>query len=210
MSWCFGLVGGITVLCTNCSIARRKAGSPDSFVTSDEDRTVRVWENGVNVQTFTLPAISVWSVDCLSNGDIVTGSSDGVVRVFTQDESRIAEDEIITRFDEEVKALSLQSTQEIGGVKVSDLPGKEALYEPGKHAGQLKMVRENGGVMAYSWVEDGDKSHWEKVGDVVGGTDKDASGKTVYEGKVLTLVTSLCDRISFNHYKLDVLHGLFY
>lgn len=49
----------------------------------------------------------------------------------------------------------------------------------------MKMIREPHGVVAYTWVEDGENSHWEKVGDVLGGTDKDAAGKTVYEGKVL-------------------------
>lgn len=56
------------------SIARSKASGEFSFVTSDEDRTVRYWQNGVNTETFVLPAQSVWSVTCLSNGDIVTGS----------------------------------------------------------------------------------------------------------------------------------------
>lgn len=49
------------------------------------------------------------------------------------------------------------------------------------------MIREPHGVVAYTWVEDGQNSHWEKVGDVLGGTDKDATGKTVYEGKVGTI-----------------------
>lgn len=128
------------------SIARCKPEGPDAFVTSDEDRRVRYWENGVNTETLTLPAQSVWSVASLKNGDIVTGSSDGVVRVFTRDESRYADEALLTKFKEEVEALERQSVQEIGGVKVSDLPGREALYEPGKRAGQMKMIREGGKV----------------------------------------------------------------
>lgn len=111
-------------------------------MTSDEDRTVRYWQNGVNIETFVLPAQSVWSVACLGNGDIVTGSryskivsislltenlrfkllpnSDGVVRVFTQDESRFANEETVKTFEEEVNAVTKQSCQEIGGVKVSE------------------------------------------------------------------------------------------
>lgn len=65
------------------------------------------------------------------------------------------------------------------------LPGKEALYDPGKKAGQIKMIRDGNSVMAYSWVEDGENSHWEKVGDVLGGTNKDNEGKTAFEGKVI-------------------------
>ncbi|XP_063925549.1 phospholipase A-2-activating protein [Zophobas morio] len=165
------------------SIARCKAAGDNSFVTSDEDRTVRFWHNGENVEHFQLPAQSVWSVGCLSNGDIVTGSSDGVVRVFTQNESRFADEATLNKFNEEVEALTKQSSQEIGGVKISDLPGREALYDPGRKAGQMKMIRESGGVVAYTWVEDGDKSHWEKVGDVLGSTDKTSQDKTMYEGK---------------------------
>lgn len=53
------------------------------------------------------------------------------------------------------------------------------------------MIREPHGVVAYTWVEDGQNSHWEKVGDVLGGTDKDATGKTVYEGKSYDYVFSV-------------------
>lgn len=128
------------------SIARCQALGPDSFVTADEDRTVKYWEKGENVQSISLPAQSVWSVACLQNGDIVTGSSDGVVRIFTRDEGRYADEATLTKFAEEVAALERQSVQEIGGVKVSDLPGTEALYDPGKRDGQMKMIREGGKV----------------------------------------------------------------
>lgn len=67
------------------------------------------------------------------------------------------------------------------------LPGKEALYDPGKRAGQMKMVRENNCIMAYTWVEDGDQSHWEKVGEVLGSTDKDGSVKKQFDGQVTNL-----------------------
>jgi phospholipase A-2-activating protein len=102
------------------SIARCKGAGENCFVTSDEDRTVRFWRNGVNVESFQLPAQSVWSVACLSNGDIVTGSSDGVVRVFTQSESRYADQATVNKFTEEVEVLTKQSTQEIGGYKISE------------------------------------------------------------------------------------------
>lgn len=65
------------------------------------------------------------------------------------------------------------------------LPGKEALYEPGKQAGQVKMIRESNGVMVYNWVEEGDGGRWEKVGEAMGGVDKDRGDKTTFEGKVL-------------------------
>lgn len=169
-------------------IARNTFGGNNCFVTSDEDRTVRYWKDGINTESFKLPAQSVWTVACLPNGDIVTGSSDSVVRVFTQDESRVASDDVLMAFNEEVAALTEQTMQEIGGYKISDLPGKEALYEPGKKAGQMKMIREPQGVVAYTWVDEGENSHWEKVGDVLGGVDPNAGNKTTYEGKAYDFV----------------------
>lgn len=64
------------------------------------------------------------------------------------------------------------------------MPGKEALYEPGKKSGEMKMIREPQGVVAYTWVADDENSHWEKVGDVLGGTNKNNEGQTMFEGKV--------------------------
>lgn len=57
-----------------CSIARNTAECDNSFVTAGEDRTVRYWKDGINTETFQLPAQSVWTVACFSNGDIITGS----------------------------------------------------------------------------------------------------------------------------------------
>lgn len=44
------------------------------FVSSGEDRTVRVWKNGSCVQIIRLPTQSVWAVATLRNGDIITGT----------------------------------------------------------------------------------------------------------------------------------------
>lgn len=52
----------------------------------------------------------------------------------------------------------------------------------------MKMIREGKIVIAYTWVEDSENSHWEKVGEVMGGTDKDDSGKTMYEGEASTTI----------------------
>lgn len=49
----------------------------EGFVSSGEDRTVRVWRGRECRQTITLPAQSVWSVCTLANGDIVAGSRYG-------------------------------------------------------------------------------------------------------------------------------------
>lgn len=51
---------------------------------------------------------------------IIGCRSDGVVRVFTRDETRFASAEEMRKFDDEVEALVKQSTQEIGGYKISE------------------------------------------------------------------------------------------
>ena len=48
--------------------------------------------DGQCIQTILLPATSIWAVKALPNGDVATGSNDGVVRVFTRDPKRTAEE----------------------------------------------------------------------------------------------------------------------
>lgn len=76
------------------------------------------------------PAISVWAVSTMPNGDIVSGCSDGVVRVFSESEERWAAAEALKEYDDQVASQALPS-QQVGDVKKSDLPGLEALTTPG-------------------------------------------------------------------------------
>ncbi|KAJ4435996.1 hypothetical protein ANN_18620, partial [Periplaneta americana] len=163
----------------------------NNFVTSGEDRTVRIWQNGECLQSLTLPAQSVWSVTYLKNGDIVTGSSDGIVRVFSADPSRQADPALQQQFSEEVSNTSVAAQQEIGGVKISDLPGKEALYEPGRTDGQTKLIRDGTKVYCYNWSAA--NNEWVKVGDVLGasGGTQSTSGKQLYNGKEYDYVFSV-------------------
>lgn len=91
-----------------------------NFYTGGEDSCVRYWQDGDNTQTVSLPAESVWSVASLSNGDVVVGTSDGVVRVFTQMPERVADESVLKLFEAEVNNVVAASKQEIGGVKVSE------------------------------------------------------------------------------------------
>ena len=47
------------------------------------------------MQTITIPAISVWAVAALANGDFACAASDGIVRVFSQEEHRWADKETL-------------------------------------------------------------------------------------------------------------------
>jgi len=66
----------------------------------------------------------------MPNGDIVSGSSDGIVRVFSESEDRWASAEDLKTFEDQVASQALPS-QQVGDVKKSDLPGTDALLHPG-------------------------------------------------------------------------------
>lgn len=87
--------------------------------------------DGDCIQTITHPAVSVWAVSSLPNGDIVSGCSDNVVRVFSVAEERWLPEADLKAYDEQVANQAL-SSQQIGDVKKSDLPGPEALNVPGE------------------------------------------------------------------------------
>lgn len=84
--------------------------STGEFVSSSEDRSVRIWKgnlcnlhcylyrrssssiiDGGCVQTLQQPCVSVWAVSHLPNDDILVGGSDSVVRVFTRADERMAD-----------------------------------------------------------------------------------------------------------------------
>ncbi|KAE8256447.1 hypothetical protein A4X13_0g2627 [Tilletia indica] len=153
-------------------------GPEGELVSSGEDRTVRVWRDGNLVQTITIPAISVWAVSTLENGDIVCGSSDSVVRVFSRDPKRAADAAEIKAYDDTVASQALNKSQ-VGDVKKDDLPGVEALSQPGAKEGQTKMVRNGDIVEAHQW--DAGAGKWTKIGEVVGGVG--SGQKKLHDGR---------------------------
>ncbi|KAH8412043.1 hypothetical protein KR222_007523 [Zaprionus bogoriensis] len=167
------------------ALARNEALGEHIVVSCGEDSTLRMWnvitgdELGAPIYH---PAISVWSVACLQNGDIVTGCSDGVVRVFSMEPARQAKQPLRQAFDLAVATHKSQLSEEIGGVKKTDLPGPEALLSNGTREGQTKMVRHaDGSVKCYSW----ELGKWSLVGDVTGATGgtQATSGRKLHEGK---------------------------
>lgn len=160
-------------------------GNGQDFVTSSEDRTVRVWTDGQCSQTITMPAQTIWSVACLPNGDILVGSSDGMARIFTRDESRVAPQESQQAFEKQVGAFAMPAkTQTFDGIKMEDLPDKSDLANQGTKEGQTKLIRNGKTVEAYQWNMA--ESKWSKIGDVVGSEGDDvtpSSAKVHYEGK---------------------------
>ena len=134
-------------------------------VSGSEDRTARVWRDGQCVGTIAHGG-SVWSVAALPDGDIATGCADSVARVFTRDASKVADEAVLQAHEAMIKAQTV-SAQEVGGVKMDQLPGMEALETPGDKDGQTKIVRIEDKAYAYSW--NSIESKWDQVGTVVDG-----------------------------------------
>ncbi|XP_077981055.1 phospholipase A-2-activating protein-like [Glandiceps talaboti] len=163
------------------------------FASTGEDRTLRVWRGGECQQTIRLPAQSVWTVVALPNGDIVVGASDNMIRIFTTAPERTASPEEIEMFDKQVASSALNpQSDDLGQIKIDELPGPDSLNKPGKRDGETTMVRfgENQ-VEAYSWSAADNK--WNKIGDVVGsaGASKSAKGKEFFEGQEYDYVFSV-------------------
>lgn len=172
------------------TIAFNKHLGDDVIVSGGEDSTLRMWNaKGELGDALALPAQSVWAVSCLKNGDIVTGTSDGIVRIFTKDPSRLADEATMKAFEDARETRLREANVALGGVKVNELPGPEALLQKGKED-QTKMVRHpDGKIICYQWAN----GKWNSLGDVVGaaGGTQETSGKTLFEGKEYDYVFSV-------------------
>uniref|UniRef100_UPI003AAED065 phospholipase A-2-activating protein isoform X2 n=1 Tax=Centroberyx gerrardi TaxID=166262 RepID=UPI003AAED065 len=152
------------------------------FVSTGEDRTLRIWRKGERSQTIRLPAQSVWCCCLLPNGDIAVGASDGIIRVFTEAEDRMASPEDLQAFEDELSKATIDpKTGDLGDIKMEDLPGREHLDEPGNRDGQTRLIKDGQKVEAYQWSVSDDR--WMKIGDVVGGSNQQTSKTVMYEGK---------------------------
>lgn len=112
------------------------------------------------------------------------------MRIFTNDATRVGSPEVLQAYEDEVSKTSIAAQQDLGGMKVSELPGPESLLREGKKDGETKMVREGDKVSCYSWSAAEIK--WNKIGDVVGasGATQNTSGKVLYDGKVKSIIFS--------------------
>ncbi|KAL8143565.1 hypothetical protein V2J09_016597 [Rumex salicifolius] len=134
---------------------------------ASEDCTAKIWKDGVCVQSLEHPGC-VWDAKFLSNGDVVTACSDGVVRIWTANEDRVADPEKIQSYLSQLSDYKI-SRKRVGGMKLEELPGLESLKVPGTSDGQTKIVREGDNGVAYSW--NAREQKWDKIGEVVDGPD---------------------------------------
>ncbi|KFB49117.1 AGAP008620-PA-like protein [Anopheles sinensis] len=170
------------------SIARSDAWGDEIFISGGEDSTIRMWhlKEGALGEALQMPAQSVWALAGLRNGDIVSGTSDATVRVFTASADRAASEELQAAYRVAVEVRQSESAKQLGGMNVNDLPGPESLLSEGRD-GQTRIVRHpNGKILCYQWTN----GKWECVGDVMGASDGD-TGKQLYEGREYDYVFSV-------------------
>lgn len=148
------------------------------LATAGEDRCIRLWDAQARqcVQSIAVPATSVWALapipDC---DDLVCGTSDGHVYVYTSEPARQLFDEALLEVYEEKLRQAIISRQTIDSSAVSS---RDRLGAPGSTPGEHIIVEGNGRVEAYQW----DGLQWTKIGDVV-----DSSGASVrqeFEGQL--------------------------
>nr|XP_028964979.1 phospholipase A-2-activating protein [Malus domestica] len=147
------------------------------IVSSSEDCFAKIWKDGVCMQSIEHPGC-VWDAKFLENGDIVTACSDGAVRVWTINQDKIADALEVESYFSQLSQHKI-SRKRVGGLKLEELPGLEALQIPGTSDGQTKVVREGDNGVAYVWNMREQK--WDKIGEVVDGPD-DSMKRPVLDG----------------------------
>ncbi|CCF58172.1 hypothetical protein KAFR_0E00180 [Kazachstania africana CBS 2517] len=162
--------------------------NPNTYqlVSCGEDRSVRIWDlndNGNVKQVLRFPAISIWCVDFLPNNDIIVGSSDNTVRIFTTDHSRVSSQEELKEFEQQLESSTL-NPQEMG-FDESKLSPYEILQTNNGKEGKIVVVKAPSGVIEAHQFSNG---KWIKVGDVVGSTATSSDKKVEYEGKLYDFV----------------------
>ncbi|XP_062189711.1 uncharacterized protein LOC133892777 [Phragmites australis] len=151
------------------------AHSSGLIASGSEDRSLKIWKDGICVQTIEHPGC-IWDAKFLENGDIVAACSDGTTRVWTTDTNRFCSDEELAAYSDLISQYTL-SRKTVGGLKLMDLPGVEALQVPGNSDGQTLIVREGDNGVAYSW--NSRELKWDKIGEVVDGPGDAAPGQVL-------------------------------
>jgi phospholipase A-2-activating protein len=94
----------------------------------------------------------------MPNGDIVSGCSDGIIRVFSEKEEHWAPAEVLKEYEEKVASQALPS-QQVGDLNKEQLEGPESLNIPGRPIIKIHIVQYlfscfQGGKKAKSrWLE---------------------------------------------------------
>lgn len=157
-----------------------KLTSSNELISCGEDRSVRIWSlDGILKQVIRLPAISIWCIDSLPNGDLIVGSSDNTIRIFSKDIARVAPESEQKAFNALVANSSINA--KVMDFDESKISPYEILQQPGNKEGQLVVVKSPVGFIEAHQYSQGS---WVKVGDVVGSSTGVNDKKTEFEGKM--------------------------
>eukprot|EP00899_Mesostigma_viride_P019018 jgi/Mesvir1/27117/Mv20795-RA.2 len=159
------------------------------WASGSEDNSARVWQDGRCVQTLEHPGC-VWSVAFLPNGDLVTGCSDGIARVWTHDPVRAAPPEVVAAYASRLEEV-YAATRTFGGKKLAELPGPEALQHPGRREGETKIIRQGGTAVVFQWSAA--EGHWDEVGEVVDNPGDSSDGGGASGG------SKMIDGVKYDH-----------
>jgi phospholipase A-2-activating protein len=120
----------------------------------------------------------VWAVATLPHRqDLVTGCMDNICRIFTRDESRVADEATLQAFQASVGNKKLSSSM-VQGVDWDKLPLYEQVIDtPGTREGELKVVKKGNEAQVLIWSQ----QKWSKFGDVVDNPNNEtSSGQSGY------------------------------
>lgn len=150
-----------------------------TLLSSSDDSTLKLWSlEKMQCNQSIVHAGTVWQAVALPNGDFVTACADMIVRVWTQDPERMAEEAERTTQKEMAEQAHLQAAQK-GSSSVPTDTAIDISKMPttvGKKNGEIKCFKEGSKVNAYSW--NADTKSWDCIGEVVGSQ----SEKVFYPG----------------------------
>mmetsp|Transcript_16847 Transcript_16847/g.19110 ORF Transcript_16847/g.19110 Transcript_16847/m.19110 type:complete len:770 (+) Transcript_16847:87-2396(+) len=175
--------------------------SNGEVLTGNDDCCVRVWAAGSLIEEIAHPC-TVWSVHVLPNGDIATAGADGLIRVFTRDNSRKAPESVREYYVTETqKTLEEIAKKQSGGNSIDVSKLKQIEYAPpGSKEGEIKMFNKSGKAFVYQWS--GTSQTWVEVGEAMGSADGGGEIDGVHFDKVLPI--ELEDPASGSLRKLEI------
>ncbi|CDR47896.1 RHTO0S15e03378g1_1 [Rhodotorula toruloides] len=144
------------------SLAPIPSRAGGGLASSGEDGIIKIWnEEGREEQQVLVPALSVWTLATLPNGDLACGCSDHMIWIFTRDEQRLADEGTVRIYEERLESRRASKAPATPKPRVE---GPAALDQPGKAEGEVKLVQaDDEQVKAYQW----DGTTWVELGEVV-------------------------------------------
>ncbi|KAK4053110.1 hypothetical protein OIV83_001845 [Microbotryomycetes sp. JL201] len=158
-----------------CSISTVAGGG---LASGGEEGIVKVWndEDGEQDQEIIVPALSVWCIVALGNGDLACACSDDLIWIFTRDGDRAAD--VATRVEYDQMIAGRARAKQGLPLQEAEVPTEISLGEPGTHDGQVRIAKaSDGSAHAFQWSSPSKK--WVDVGQVVQGSEANQPSKSV-------------------------------